>query len=254
MATHPTCTPAEERGGRGKNSPYCLYSFCQKSIIRRTLQPQARELVSVEAPPRLVSCILPRLLQLGHWPGDGQRPCCPEDGRNETSLPCCNVSFLFIFLVPSLRELKGVEMECSDCPDIMLCPPSTRMAAWGLSPGVGRCKLGEGRAPKGGWGQKTRTSHRDAQRGPSHCSAFLPAPASGEQEGGWLTTSYSNSSQLKHQTHLPSLLTGVPIHVDVEGALGGGAGLETLGPPGTESTITRTPGATVVMGAELVLW
>nr|XP_035959607.1 uncharacterized protein LOC118543012 isoform X5 [Halichoerus grypus] len=221
MATHPTCTPAEERGGRGKNSPYCLYSFCQKSIIRRTLQPQARELVSVEAPPRLVSCILPRLLQLGHWPGDGQRPCCPEDGRNETSLPCCNVSFLFIFLVPSLRELKGVEMECSDCPDIMLCPPSTRMAAWGLSPGVGRCKLGEGRAPKG---------------------------------GGWLTTSYSNSSQLKHQTHLPSLLTGVPIHVDVEGALGGGAGLETLGPPGTESTITRTPGATVVMGAELVLW
>nr|XP_035959605.1 uncharacterized protein LOC118543012 isoform X3 [Halichoerus grypus] len=181
MATHPTCTPAEERGGRGKNSPYCLYSFCQKSIIRRTLQPQARELVSVEAPPRLVSCILPRLLQLGHWPGDGQRPCCPEDGRNETSLPCCNVSFLFIFLVPSLRELKGVEMECSDCPDIMLCPPSTRMAAWGLSPGVGRCKLGEGRAPKG-------------------------APASGEQEGGLLLYMQGRSMQIYKSKETASIL------------------------------------------------
>nr|XP_035959606.1 uncharacterized protein LOC118543012 isoform X4 [Halichoerus grypus] len=179
MATHPTCTPAEERGGRGKNSPYCLYSFCQKSIIRRTLQPQARELVSVEAPPRLVSCILPRLLQLGHWPGDGQRPCCPED---------------------------GVEMECSDCPDIMLCPPSTRMAAWGLSPGVGRCKLGEGRAPKGGWGQKTRTSHRDAQRGPSHCSAFLPAPASGEQEGGLLLYMQGRSMQIYKSKETASIL------------------------------------------------
>lgn len=48
-----------------------------------------------------------QLPQLGNWFEGEQRLCCPRDDRRETSHPSCNVPFLLIFLVPSLRELKG---------------------------------------------------------------------------------------------------------------------------------------------------